>query len=150
RSDGPSPAGTTTRSGCPTRRAPTSGVSSSWSIVLAEVFRHVLAGHPAQRPPRGPLARVGARILDCDIVTQRVEIRARQPLDEVKLAGVRQAAVAEPEPLVEVLRVEHERVGLPLSHGAPEVQRVVGVAFDLPFLLASVRIDEAPVPVAAA
>src|SRR5215470_19580867 len=68
----------------------------------------------------------------------------------MQLLCVRKPAVREPEPLVETLRVNDERVGLPAADGAAEIQRVVGVALHLPLLLAPVGVDEAPVPVAAA
>src|SRR6266699_4606260 len=127
-----------------------SGILLSWSIVLAEILRHVLAGHPAQRPARGPCPRVGARIVNGDIVLQGIEIGTRKALHEVQLPGVRQAAVGEPEALVEALRIDDQRVALPAPDGAAEVERVVGVALDLSLLLAGVRVDETPVAVAAA
>src|SRR5437867_1719764 len=127
-----------------------SGIVLSWSIVLAEILRHVLAGHPAQRPARGPRPRIGARIVDGHIVAQGVGIRTRKALHEVQLLSVRQAAVGEPEALVEPLRVDDQRVALPAPDGAAEVERVVGVALDLSLLLAGIGVDETPVSIAAA
>src|SRR5207247_11063396 len=76
----------------------------SWSIVLAKILRHVLARHPPQCPPCGPLSRVGAGILDGHVVLECIEIGPPEPLDEMKLFSVRDATVCEPEPLVEALR----------------------------------------------
>src|SRR5260370_17075446 len=64
--------------------------------------------------------------------------------------GVRQPPVREPEALVEALRVDEERIAVPASDGAAEVERVVGVALDLAFLFAGVCVDEPPVSITTA
>src|SRR5262245_41321066 len=68
----------------------------------------------------------------------------------MQLLCVRKPAVREPEPLVEALRIDDQRVGLPAADGAAEIQWIVGVALHLSLLLAAVGVDEAPVPVATA
>src|SRR5262249_52410390 len=68
----------------------------------------------------------------------------------MQLTGMGQAAVGEPEALVEALRVENERIALPAPDAPAEIERVVGIALHLPLLLAAVGVDETPVPVAAA
>src|SRR5437870_826737 len=120
------------------------GIVCSWSIVLAKILRHVLAGHPPQRPARRPRPRVGARIVDGDIVAQSVEVRARKAFDEMELLRVRQPAVGEPEALVEALGVDCQRIALPPADGAAEIQRIVGVALDLSLLLACIGVYQAP------
>src|SRR5215831_20956116 len=66
----------------------------------------------------------------------------------MELRGVRQPAVREPEPLVEALGIDDERVTFPAADGAAEIQRVVGVALHLALLLARVGVNKTPVPIA--
>src|SRR6185369_4191262 len=75
-------------------------VGFSLSIVLA-VESWQIFGDPLKSPTSRPRFRVCARIVDRDLVLQRVEIRASKALNQVKLFGVRQSAVTEPEFLIE-------------------------------------------------
>src|SRR5262245_45521398 len=68
----------------------------------------------------------------------------------MKLFGVRQAAVIEPEFLVEASEIHDKSIALPTAHGAAVVDRVVGVAIDLSDLLPSVQVHDSSIPIAAA
>src|SRR6476620_3738164 len=92
---------------------------TSRSVVLAVVSGHVLTRHPAHCPARRPLPCISTQIVDRDLVLERVEIGPREFLNQSKLVGVRQAAVGEPEILVESRGVYHEGVTLPFSHRTP-------------------------------
>src|SRR5690606_30244280 len=74
-------------------------VSRSGPVVLAEIRRQILAPDPAQLPAALPRPRISARIVDRDLVPQRVEIRPREALDQAEPVRVRQAAAREPEVL---------------------------------------------------
>src|SRR5438045_749951 len=53
-----------------------------------------------------------------------------------------QAAVGEPEVLVEPPRIGHQRVTLPFSDGSPVIQRVVVVSADLALMATAVKEDD--------
>src|SRR5262245_57754763 len=60
----------------------TSGLSGT--IVLAEMPRHFLSRHPAERRAARPGPRVRTGVLDRHIVLQGIEIGARESLDQAK------------------------------------------------------------------
>src|SRR5688572_19886602 len=66
------------------------------SIVLAVVGRQII-GHPLKGPRGLPRPRIGARVVDRDLVSQRVVITAGEALDEVQQVGMWQPATGEPE-----------------------------------------------------
>src|SRR5688572_10911647 len=66
--------------------------SVSGPVVLAQVPGHLFARHPPKVPGALPRARVGAGILDRNLISQRIEIGPGQPLDQPQLLGVRQPA----------------------------------------------------------
>src|SRR5258708_18662619 len=68
----------------------------------------------------------------------------------MQLLRVRQPPVREPEAFVEAFRIHDDRLALPAADGAAEVQRIVRVSLDLPFLLPRIGVNQTPVPVAAA
>src|SRR5688572_10143766 len=109
----------------------------------------LLPGDPAQLPTAGPGPRERARILDGDLVLERVEVRPRKPLDQLQLVRVRNPAVGEPEVLVETPRVHDERIALPFSHRSAVIQWVVIVAANLPDMSAAVEVNDAEVVVPA-
>src|SRR5688572_7495610 len=119
-------------------------------VVLAEMNRQRLAADPAHRPAARPWPRVGARIFDGHFVAHRVQIDARELLDQAQLLGVRQPAVGEPEVLVEPAGVGHERAALPFSHRPAIVQGVIVISTDLAHVSTAVGVDDAVVAVAAA
>src|SRR5215467_6351735 len=112
--------------------------------------RHLFARHPPQRPRRRPRPGVGAGIVHRQIVFERIQIRTRYFLYQLQLVRVRQAAVGEPEILVETTGVDSEGVALPLTNRSAVEQRVLVVATHLPLVAAAVGIDDAVVVVAAA
>src|SRR5215469_18704874 len=67
----------------------------------------------------------------------------------MELVGMRQAAVCEPELLVEALCIDDESVAFPLCNGTAIIKRVVIVTAQLAFLLTAVRINDPVVSVAA-
>src|ERR671914_390268 len=80
------------------------------AIVLTEIYRQIFPADPAQLPAARPWLRVRARVVDRDLITQRVVVGACEALDERQLIGVRQAAVREPEIFVEARRPHDQRV----------------------------------------
>src|SRR5262245_12483904 len=123
---------------------------TSGTVVLTQMPRQLFVRHPAKRRTAGPRPRVGAGILDGDLVLHRVEISARKPLDQFQLVGVGKASVGEPEVLVESPRVDDQRLTLPFSHSAAVIQRVVIVTAHLTGMGAPVQVDDAVVAVSAA
>ena len=53
-------------------------------------------------------------------------------LDQLQLLGMGQAAVGEPEVLVEPPGIDDQAVALPFSHRSAVIERVIVVAADLP------------------
>src|SRR5688572_11106395 len=70
-------------------------------VVLTEINRQIFAADPAQIPGARPRLRVSAGVVNRDLVAQRVVVGTRETLDECELVRMRQAAVREPEVLVE-------------------------------------------------
>src|SRR4030095_6782053 len=64
---------------------------------------------------------VRARVVDGELVAERIEIDASEPFECVELRGVRQTAPVPPEPLVEADGVDDERVALPMADGVAVV-----------------------------
>src|SRR5262245_56339183 len=116
-------------------------------VVLTKVHRQLLAADPTQIPAHRPRFRVRARIVDRDLVVQRIEIRPREALRQAQQVRVRQPAVREPEILVESGRLDDERVAFPSAAAAAVVERVVVVAADLAAILAAVEVDDSIVVV---
>jgi ABC-type transport system involved in cytochrome bd biosynthesis fused ATPase/permease subunit len=85
-----------------------------------------------------PLRRIGAGIVDRDLVADRLGIFAREPLDRVQLARVRHAAAIHPEALVEPHAVDDERVAFPMADRVAVVTRL-----EILQMLASVHVDGA-------
>src|SRR6188472_572892 len=56
-------------------------------IVLADVHRKLLAGHPAQIPGRRPWSSVSPRIVYSHLVFQGIEVGSRKPFDKLELLG---------------------------------------------------------------
>src|SRR5690606_24901026 len=110
-------------------------------VVVTEVLDDVLVGYPLLRPRRGPRARVRPRVVDRDLVSERVDVRARDALDQMQRLGVRIAFTVQPEPLVEADRVDHERVAFPVSDRVTEVARIQQLARRM---LSPVHVDLAP------
>src|SRR5580765_5460071 len=110
----------------------------------------LFAGYPAKGPAGRPGFRKCTRIVDRQIVFQRVEIRAREALGQLELLRMGNTAVGEPEVLVEARGADDECVPFPLADRAAVVERIVIVAFDLALLATAVVVDDPIVAVAAA
>src|ERR1700685_4596001 len=82
-------------------------------IVLAEILLDFLPCHPCERPRARPRPRVGSWIVHRHLVAQRVAIRAREFFGQAKALGMWQAAVREPEALVERIRFNNQGVAFP-------------------------------------
>src|SRR5262245_27427667 len=67
----------------------------------------------------------------------------------MQLVGVRETAVAEPEPFIETLRVDDQHVPFPFASRVTVVQWIVTIALKRANLRPSVGVDEMPVMVAA-
>src|SRR5262249_12825537 len=89
-------------------------------------------------------------IVDRDFVFQRAEIGSSEALNQVKLLGMGQPAVGNPELFVKCLRVDNQCVSLPAASGVAIVQRVVRIAASVAGLRAAMRINEVPDVVPAA
>src|SRR5205085_2066653 len=122
--------------------------ASLWSIVLAVVGRQIF-GNPLKFPSGGPRLRVCARIVDGDLVFQCVEIGASEALNHVKLLGMRQPAVSEPELLVEHLGIDDERISVPRASRVAIVQRIVSISSSVARLRTAICINEVPIVVPA-
>src|SRR5262245_17926939 len=68
----------------------------------------------------------------------------------MELLGVWQAAVIEPELLIETLGIDNHGVALPGRYRTAVVQRIVGVAIDLADLLPPVGVDHTAIAVSSA
>src|SRR6185295_11907204 len=68
---------------------------------------------------------------------------------KMKLFGMRQPAVVEPELLIEALKVGNKSVSLPTRNGSAVIQWIIRIAAYLPHLLARVRVHDPLIAVAA-
>src|SRR5262245_46967784 len=90
-------------------------------IVLADVFKHFLARSPAKVKTTFPRRSVRAGIIDGHFITHGIHVRAREPLDHMKLLGVRQALSVDPKFFVESYSIHDQRVSLPAADGVSVV-----------------------------
>src|SRR6266581_4590896 len=56
-------------------------------IILADVFEEFLSGFPEKVKTACPWRGIGAGIVDCDFVLDRVRVGAGEAFDQVKLFG---------------------------------------------------------------
>src|SRR5262249_34875273 len=105
---------------------------------------------PLKRPTGRPCASVGAGVVNRDFVLQRVHVRSRKSLDQMKLVGMRQSAIAEPEFFVKTSGIHDERVAFPSASRVSVIEGIVVVASKLATLRASVCVDEVPIVIAPA
>src|ERR1041385_3745152 len=80
---------------------------------LADVFEQLRVGFPHEIRTSCNWSRVRSRIVDGQLVAHRSEFGAREALDGVQAARVRQHAAILPEVLVEAHGVDDERVAFP-------------------------------------
>ena len=90
-------------------------------VVDAEVFVDfaargaiVVGVLPRNGPAAAPGPRLRTLVVDGHLILHRVEVGAREPFDEVHVAGVRQTTADEPELLVETDGIHDQRVALPV------------------------------------
>src|SRR5262245_59826866 len=87
-------------------------------VLRADVFHELdILSHAARGELQLYRFRVRAGIIEREVVDERPEIRAREPLDGVELLRVRRAATVEPELVVVADRVDDERVAFPTTDG---------------------------------
>lgn len=86
-------------------------------VFLADVFEQFRSGGPLERKTCRPGSRVGAWVVDGDLVFQRSQIHPRQAFDEVKSVGVRQRVPIHPGPFVKADRVDDQAIAFPAPDG---------------------------------
>src|SRR5262249_6831576 len=79
-----------------------------------------------------------------------IEIRPGEAFDQVKLLGVRKAAITHPKFFIEAFRVDNEGIAFPLADGASVVQGVVRIATKLTLLSAPIGVDDPVIAVSTA
>src|SRR5262245_35076367 len=85
-------------------------------VLRADVFHELdILSHPARGELQLHRLRVGAGIVEREVVDERPEVRAREPLDGVELLRVRGTAAVEPELVVVADGIDDERVALPTA-----------------------------------
>src|SRR5262249_59571760 len=82
-----------------------------------------LSGGPAHIEAAGPRRRICPRIVNGDLVLDRVEIRACEFFDRVELFGRRHAEVIDPNTLAETDGIDNECVAFPMADGVSAVAR---------------------------
>src|SRR5689334_5532865 len=87
-------------------------------VLRADVFHELdVLTHAARGELQLHDSRVRARVVDGELVDERSEVRAREPLDGMELLGVRRAAAVEPELVVVADGIDDERVAFPTTDG---------------------------------
>src|SRR5262249_41043412 len=94
-----------------------------------------------QIPTAGPRLCVRAWIVNCYFIFQSIHVGTCEPLNQMKLFGMRKPTIGEPKLLVEAFRVDHERIAFPFTHRTSVVERIVCIAANLPLLRPPVSID---------
>src|SRR5215475_14669883 len=89
-------------------------------VVLAKILREILIGMPINVMSPAPDLRVRLRIIDRRFILQRVVVRTRDPLDQMKSIGMRQPEACHPELLVEADGVDHQRIAVPMADGVSQ------------------------------
>src|SRR5215510_13974221 len=117
------------------------------SIVLTIVRREFFSCNPLHSPVGGPGLCVCARIVDCDVVLQRIKVRTRDALDEMEFPGVWKSSIREPEFLIKVFRVDDQCIAFPAAKRAAIVGWEILI---VGFQRSAVVVNHAPVVIAAA
>src|SRR5262245_35002519 len=108
-------------------------------VLRADVFHELdILSHAARGELQLHRFRVRAGIVEREVVDERPEIGAREPLDGVELLRVRCPAAVEPELVVVADRVDDERVAFPTSDrvAVPARKQIV-------WMLAAIHVDDA-------
>ena len=96
-----------------------------WSVVvvLTDEFKALHPGLPGHVEAALPCRGIRAGIVNRDLVSDRVEVGAREPFDHVQLVGRRHSQVVDPHALVESDGVDHQRVALPVPDRMSAIAR---------------------------
>src|SRR5690606_35293827 len=93
-------------------------------VFVAEVVERLVLGDPRDQPAAAPRIRVRARVVDRDLVDERVDIAPRDAPNRTELRRVRHAFAAQPELLVETDGVDDQRVAFVPADRVSEVPRL--------------------------
>ena len=87
-------------------------------VLMADEFDHLRAvRHNLLLDSEGKGLRVRLRIVESELDVQSSEVHAPEPLGHPRSVGIRAAPGIEPSIVVEIIRLDHERVALPSSDG---------------------------------